>query len=123
MDYLSDKIWPKFCGSCLKQAKLGCTHGTIVNIYIVYEFGASSPFTNDPTLKNPLFGAIKLIENVDIDKHWYSGCGIRFDRKGSFSFPGGRYGHGLINFEVDMSSSVHVDNKKKDILILRKDPK
>ena len=123
MDYLSDKIWPKFCGSCLKQTKLGYTHGTIVNIYIVYKFGASSPFTNDPTLKNSLLGAIKLIENVDIDKYWYSGSGIGFDRKGSFSFPGGGYGHSLINFEVDMSSSVHVDNKKKDILILWKDPK
>ena len=113
----------KICGSCLKQTKLGYTHGTIVSIYIVYKFGASSPFTNDPTLKNSLLGAIKLIENVDIDKYWYSGSGIGFDRKGSFSFPGGGYGHSLINFEVDMSSSVHVDNKKKDILILWKDPK
>ena len=26
------------------------------------------------------------------------------------------------NFEVDMSSSVHVDNKKKDILIIGKGP-
>ena len=39
----------------------------------------------------------------------------------------GRGGWGWIwskcnNFGVDMSSSVHVDNKKKDILIIRKGP-
>ena len=28
----------------------------------------------------------------------------------------------MIIFEVDMSSSPHIDNKKKDILILRKGP-
>ena len=43
-----------------------------------------------------------------------------FDR--SFSFPGGGFGQNVINFGVDMSSSVYVDNKKRDILILAKDP-
>ena len=39
-----------------------------------------------------------------------------------FSFPGGGFGINVIIFGVDMSSSVHVDNKKKAILILGKDP-
>ena len=39
-----------------------------------------------------------------------------------FSFPGGGFGINVIIFGVDMSSSVHVDNKKKDILILGKGP-
>ena len=97
-------------------------HGTIVNIYIVYELGASGSFNNDPTLKNSLFGVVKLTKNADIDKYQYSGYGIGFDRKGSFSFPGGGFGQNAIIFGVDMSSSVHVDNKKKDILILGKSP-
>ena len=41
----------KLTGSCLKQPKVSYTHNTIVNIYIVYELGASSVHTDDPTLK------------------------------------------------------------------------
>ena len=48
--------------------------------------------------------------------------GIGLDRKSSFSFPSGRFVQNVIIFGVDMSSSAHVDNKKKDILILRKGP-
>ena len=36
----------------------------------------------------------------------------------SFSFSGGRFGQNEIIFGADMSSSAHVDNKEKDILIL-----
>ena len=35
---------------------------------------------------------------------------------------GDGFGQNIINFGVDMSSSVHLDNKKKDILILGKGP-
>ena len=121
IDYLGDKIRLKFNGGCLKQPKLTYTHGKTVNISIVYELGASSSFNKDPTLKNSLFDAVKLTKNADIDKYGYSGYGIGFDRKSSFSFPGGGFGQDLTIFGVDTSSSVHVDNKKKDILILRKD--
>ena len=65
-----------------------------------------------------LFGAVTLTKNADIDKHRYSGYGIGFDRKGSFSFPGGGYGQNVIIFGADMNSSRHVDNKGKDISIL-----
>ena len=63
-----------------------------------------------------------MTKNADIDKYKYSGYGIGFDRRGSFSFPGGVFGKNVIIFGVDMSSSVHVDNKKKAILILGKGP-
>ena len=65
---------------------------------------------------------VTLIKNADIDKYGYSGYGIGFDRKGSFSFPVGGYGQNVIIFGVDMSSSIHIDNKKKDILILGRGP-
>ena len=90
----------------------------MVNIYIVYELRASSSHIDDPTLKNCLFGAVTLTKNADIDKYKYSGYGIGFDRKGSFSFTGGGYGQNVIIFRADMNSSPHVDNKGKDILIL-----
>ena len=69
-----------------------------------------------------MFGGVRLTKNANIDKYGYSGNGIGFDRRGSFSFPGGGFGQNVIIFGVDMSSSVHVDNKKKDILILGKGP-
>ena len=79
-------------------------------------------FINDPTLKNCLFGAVTLTKNTDIDKYGYSGYGIGFDRRSSFSFPGGGFGQNVLIFGVDLSSSAHIDNKKKDILVLGKGP-
>ena len=57
-------------------------------------------------------------KNVDIDKYRYPGYGIGFDRRSSFSFPGGGFGQNVLIFGVDMSFSAHIDNKKKDILVL-----
>ena len=57
----------KLTESCLKQPIISYTHNNIVNIYIVYELGASSSHDNDPTLKNCLFAAVTLTKNADID--------------------------------------------------------
>ena len=97
------KVRVKFTKSCLKQPKFTYTHKTIVNIYIVYELGASTSNDNDHTLKNCLFGAVTLTKNADIDKYGYSGYGIGFDRRGSFSFPSGGFGQNVLIFGVDMS--------------------
>ena len=117
LSYYGTKIRVKFTGGCLKQPKISYTHGKVVNIYIVYELGASSSHNNDPTLKNCLFGAVTLTKNADIDKYGYSGYGIGFDRRSSFSFPGGGFGQNVLIFGVDMSSSAHIDNKKKNIVL------
>ena len=63
-----------------------------------------------------------MTKNTDIDKYKYSGYGIAFGRRSSFSFPGGGFGQNVLIFGVDMSSSAHIDNKKKDILVLEKGP-
>ena len=63
-----------------------------------------------------------MTKNADIDKYGYSGYGIGFDRKSSFSFPGGGMGQNVIIFGANTSSSAHVDNQKKDILFLGKGP-
>ena len=49
--YNAHKIRVKFTGSCLKQDKITYTHKKIVNIYIVYELGASSSSKSDPAIK------------------------------------------------------------------------
>ena len=85
----------------------------ILNIYIVYELGASSSNDNDPTLKNCLFRAVTLTKNSDIEKYKYSGYRIGFYRRSSYSFPGDGFGQNIIIFGVDMSSSPHIDNIKK----------
>ena len=61
-----------------------------------------------------------MTKNADIEKYGYCGYGIGFDRRSSFSFPGGRFGQNVLIFGIDMSSSAHIDNKKKDILVLGK---
>ena len=113
IDYCGSKIRVKFSRSCLKQPKISYTHKKGVNIYIFYELGASTSHNNDPTLKNCLCGTVILTKNTDIDKYGYSGYGIGFDRRSRFSFPGGGFGQNVSIFRGDMSSSSHIDNKKK----------
>ena len=50
LNYYGTKTRVTFTGSCLKQSKISYTHRKVVNIYIVYELGASSSDNNDPTL-------------------------------------------------------------------------
>ena len=57
-----------------------------------------------PTLGFFLFVAVKLVKNADINKYRYSGYGIGFGMKGTFSFPTSEFGKNVIIFEVNMSS-------------------
>ena len=123
LNYYGAKIRVHFTKSCLKQPKFTFTHKNIVNIYIVYELAASSSNSSDPTLKNGLFGAVSLTKNVDIEKYKYSGYGIGFDRRSRFSIPSGGFGQNVLIFGADMSSSMHIDNKKKDTRFLTKNNK
>ena len=124
LNYLGTKIRVRFGGSCLKQDKSTYTHGKIVNIYIVYGINKKYNTTSsDPTLENCLFGAVILTKNADIDMYGYSGYGIGFDKRSSFLFSGGGFRQNILILGADMSSSAHVDNNKKDILVLGKGPK
>ena len=51
LSYYDTKTRVKSTGGCLKQPKISYTHREVVNIYIVYELGASSSNDSDPTLK------------------------------------------------------------------------
>ena len=96
IDQYGSKVRLNFNKDCLKQQnKLTYDYGHKVNVYIVYELGASSSSDSDPTLKNCLFGAVTLTKNADIEKYGYSGYGIGFDRRSSFSFPGGGFGQNI----------------------------
>ena len=118
--YDNARIKVKFNGDLLKQDKVAHNHGPIVNIYVVYTL-ASTTKDSSVTLQNYLFGAVKLTKNTDIDKYKYSGYGIGFDSRGSFSHPSGGYGRNVIIFGADLSSSSHANNKTRNILVPGKD--
>ena len=74
------------------------------------------------TLNNGLFGSAELTKDSDPNKYKYSGYGIGFDSCSGFLFTYGSVGKNVIIFIADMSSSGHIDNKNKDILILGEGP-
>ena len=65
-------------------------------------------------LENSLFEVVKLSRNADLDKYKYSGYGIGFDARGNFSLSDSiRFTRNIIIFGADVSSSWHVDSRKK----------
>ena len=96
---------------------------SIINLYISY---TSTPWQRNLNtyfiLSNCLLGSVKLTKNADPDKFNNSGYSIGFDSRSEFLFTDGSMGKYVIVFGADMSSSVHVDNKNKDILILGEGP-
>ena len=102
------------------QDKATYNHGTIVNIYVVYEISKKYNISSYPTLENCFFGAVSLTKHIDIDQYKYSGYGIGFDRKREFSFGSNGFGKNVITFGADISSSVQANNRTKTILVLGK---
>ena len=115
------KIKLRFTGSCLKQDKATFTPNNIVNLYIVYELNIWSQDLNVKfTLKDCLIGSVKITKNADPNKYFSSVYGIRFDSCSLFSISNFDWAKNVIIFGVDISSSVHANNKNKVILILGK---
>ena len=112
LSYCGSKTRVKFNGSCLKQDKAAYSHGTIANIYIVYEISKNYNISSYPTLENCLLGAVNFTKHADIYQYKYFGHGIGFDSKGEFSFGSNGFGRNVIILGVDMSSSIHANNKK-----------
>ena len=93
----------------------------LLNLFIVYELDSWPLDSNFAfALDGCLFGGVKLTKNADPDKHSYSGYGNGLDTSVYHSLLDGSVGKNVIIFGVDMNSSVHIDNKGKDILILGK---
>ena len=95
--FTGKRMYVKFSESCLKQGKVTFNHKKTVNIYIVYDL-KSTVNNFDRTLQNCLLGAVKLTKNSDIDKYQYSGYGVGFDSKGTFTHPSGGTGLNVITF-------------------------
>ena len=95
----------------------------MVNSYIAIKINLWSHLQGaDFALGNSLFGAVNLTKNSDPDKYSCFGYGKGFNARRSFSLSAGSgFGKNVTIFGSDMSLSLHIDNKKKDISSLGKD--
>ena len=116
------RIRLKFKGSCLKQEhRAPFTPKNGVKLFIVHELDSwPSDLNTDFTLGGFLFGSVKLTKDPDPDKYSYSVYDIGFNTRGYLSLPDGKVGKNVIIFGVDLTSSMQIDSKGKDILILGK---
>ena len=84
----NSKIRLRFTGYCLKQDFANFTPNNVVNLFIMYELDRWSQDLNAKfTLKDCLFGNVKITKNVDPNKYSYSGYEIGFDSCSLFSIP------------------------------------
>ena len=109
----NSRIRLEFKGSCLKQEdKAPFTPNNVVNLF-VYEVDTwPQDLNTDFTFKGCLFGPARITKNADPDKYKHSGYGIGFDSRSEFSSPDGSMGKNVIIFGVDLTSSMHMGNKK-----------
>ena len=95
----------------------------VINLYVSYTLTLWFKNVNtDFTLKSCLFGSVKLTKSADLDKYKYSGYNMEFDSRSEFLFTDRSMGKNVIIFGADMSSSVHINNENKNILILGEGP-
>ena len=72
------------------------------------------------TLKDCSFGAVQLSTNPDWNKYFYSGYDIEFNFCSPFPVTNFDWSKNVVIFRIDSSLSIHIDNKKKYILVLGK---
>ena len=111
-----------FKGRCLKQDKANFNPPNIINFSIVYEFDICLEDLNaNSTLKDCLFGSIKLTKNADPDKYSHSGMVVDLSLVHFFQI------HVFIGVRMLLFSEwtiVHQCDKikKKDILVFGEGP-
>ena len=94
----------------------------MINIYVTYKLRKRTISSPHFTVKNALFGAVKLTKDVNTSHYGYSGYGICFDSGSSFSFGNSLTAKHVIIFVCDMSFSSHATNRnQKNIYIFGKD--
>ena len=110
-----------FSGNLLKQDKIAHCHAAVVNIGIVYKLQKRIVSSPDFTVENALFGAVKIIKDVNTSHYKYSGYGRCFDAHSSFSFGNSLKAKNVIIFGCDMSFSYYVNNRLNNVYVLGKD--
>ena len=86
---------------------------SILNLYIFHKLNTSSrSATNNISLKDCLFGTVKLTRSGGKSKFDDNARGMAFDGKGSWSF-GKDFARNVVIFGIDNISSSHTDSWKK----------
>ena len=87
-----------FNGLCLIKNNISIPK-KVINLYISYKLGQQlKNLSTDFTLRNCLFGSVKLNKNADPDKYNYTGYDIGFDSPSEFLFTEGSYGKNVTIF-------------------------
>ena len=107
----------KFDGSCFKQDKITFTHGKLVYIYIIYEIIVLSLTTMIPHQETLCLVQLDYLKMVIVISTNILVMVLDLKDEELFHFPMGDFVVIWI-FGVNISSSVHTDNMRKDILIL-----
>ena len=111
-----------FNGHCLINNNISIPK-KVINLYISSILNPWLKNLNtDFTLKNGLFGSVRLTKNADPDKNKCIGYGIEFYSRSEFSFTDWSMRKNVIIFGADMSSFVHIHNENEGILILGEGP-
>ena len=66
-----NRLGVTFNRNCMKQNKLGYAHGSVINIYIVYELKNRTVNNPDFTVQNGLFGAMEITKDVNTSNYKY----------------------------------------------------
>ena len=117
----NNRLGVTFSGNYMEQNKIGYAHGSVVNIFIVYELKNRRISNPDFTVQNALFGAVKITKDVDTSNNKYSGYGICIDGKSDFTFGNIISGKNVIICGCDMNFSSYANNKVNNIYVLVKD--
>ena len=104
-------------------------NNNVINIYVVYKLDPISSTRNtDYTIRNALFGAMRITKNTDSSKNNYTGYSLCFDEGGEFghtvrqgNFDRAKNVKNVIIFDVDMISSIHATNRANNIYVMGKD--
>ena len=85
----------------MKQEDTPFTPNNVVNLFIFYRLGTWSQDLNPEfTLKDCLFGDVKITNNADSDKYSYSRYGIGFDPRSLFSIPNFDWSKNVVILEL-----------------------
>ena len=105
----------------MKQKKAPFTPPNRTIFFTVYELDIwLQDLSSNFTFKDCLFGGVKLAKNSDPDKTYIVVIVLDLIRGQKFYYPS--VSKNVIFFGFDMNSSVDIDNKWKDMLILGKGP-
>ena len=117
----NNRLGVTFNRNYMKQNKIGYAHGTVVNIYAVYEFKNRSTENADFTVSSGLLGVVKITKDANTSNYGYSGYGNCFDSGDSFTSGNITNGKNVIIFAANTKHSIHSTNKTQNIYLMGKD--